>query len=308
MPKGWKAWTAWLGAQAVLTLALRLIYKLVEHAVLGWGDDQIATWMGLSSPAASTIVAWGIPIALAAGTLWIYHRVQQRFFRPIVVSGGDRFEAIGTVSGGRTSKKALVQPHNLVWFGFVGAALCIAVALYGLFLQHSRATPQYTPGDLAVMLRSLEQLNDVVEKKLVPNGEAAMVEWRKWENRPQWMTDVASVPQGLRLVSERFQMIWTGMQGGRTEISNIMSHLEIRLRNEISPVLAGYNEMYDPMAKAVGDLAVDLNTPGNPWSLVVPLRPGYDKLGIAAKDYQKWTANALKLIKEKTDQLKGWKS
>jgi hypothetical protein len=50
MPHGIKGWSVFVLAQFLLTGVWRLIIKLAENAVLGWGDDQIAAWrkrMGL---------------------------------------------------------------------------------------------------------------------------------------------------------------------------------------------------------------------------------------------------------------------
>jgi hypothetical protein len=82
MPRGWNGWAVLGAAQAILTFFLHILYRLAEHAMLGWGDEQISNWLGISSPTASTMIAWTIPFGLAAATLVIYHWIQIRFFRP----------------------------------------------------------------------------------------------------------------------------------------------------------------------------------------------------------------------------------
>ena len=56
---------------AVLTPLLRICWKLIEHAILGWSDDQIAEWLSQHFPLLvqnpiSSVVAWGPPVAVAA--------------------------------------------------------------------------------------------------------------------------------------------------------------------------------------------------------------------------------------------------
>jgi hypothetical protein len=74
---GWRQSAVFGVAQVALTWA----YKLVENAMLSWGDDRIAAWLGITSaPTISTIISWAIPVLLAACTLWIYHLAQKRWF------------------------------------------------------------------------------------------------------------------------------------------------------------------------------------------------------------------------------------
>ena len=77
MPHGIKGWSVFILAQFVLTCVWRLALKLAENAVLGWGDDQIAAWLGITSPRAITVFIWVIPFALGGITLWLYHVAQE---------------------------------------------------------------------------------------------------------------------------------------------------------------------------------------------------------------------------------------
>ncbi len=79
MPKGWKFWVIWGVAQLALTPVVKVLLKLLENAALGWGDEQIALALGLSSPTAATVIAWGIPFCLAATILFAYHIVQTKW-------------------------------------------------------------------------------------------------------------------------------------------------------------------------------------------------------------------------------------
>jgi hypothetical protein len=79
MPKGWRGWGLWLAAQAALTFILKLIYKLAENAMLGWGDDQIATALGITSPTVKVVIEWGIPFCSAIVILAIYHFTYSRW-------------------------------------------------------------------------------------------------------------------------------------------------------------------------------------------------------------------------------------
>jgi hypothetical protein len=73
LPQGFRGWALWAVAQAGFTLAYKLAYKLVENAMIGWGDDKIAAWFGITSPDASTVFDWAVPFLLAAVTLATYH-------------------------------------------------------------------------------------------------------------------------------------------------------------------------------------------------------------------------------------------
>jgi hypothetical protein len=73
MPQGLRGWAVWIAAQAALTYALKLLIKLGENAVMGWGDDQIAAFLGIKSPTLTTLVNWGPPAMAAAGVLMAYH-------------------------------------------------------------------------------------------------------------------------------------------------------------------------------------------------------------------------------------------
>jgi hypothetical protein len=92
MPQGIRGWAVWGAAQVVISLAYRLLYKLVENALVGWGDDKIAAVVGITSPEASTVFAWGFPIALAAGTLYLYHLAQPK---TVAGYGSDRSARLG---------------------------------------------------------------------------------------------------------------------------------------------------------------------------------------------------------------------
>ena len=101
MPKGFGGWAAWFAAQSVFTFIWQIAIKLAENAMLGWGDDQIAAWFGVTSPTLSTVITWTIPFILAFGTLWVFRRVTTRPLKEALArqSGGDRFSAPGIVSG-----------------------------------------------------------------------------------------------------------------------------------------------------------------------------------------------------------------
>src|ERR1700722_18343864 len=88
----------YLAGQAGLTYAAHLVFKrlpaaLTENAVMGWLDDKIGAALGLSSPDGSTVISWGVPILLAAVTLWFFHHFTTRPLKQALAkqSGGDRF-------------------------------------------------------------------------------------------------------------------------------------------------------------------------------------------------------------------------
>jgi hypothetical protein len=81
MPHGFRGWASVLIAQAILTFVWHWIVKLAEHAMLTWGNDQIASLFGFSEPPMSTVISWAIPALLGVATLFIYHMIQTRDHR-----------------------------------------------------------------------------------------------------------------------------------------------------------------------------------------------------------------------------------
>lgn len=145
MPQGIKGWAIWLAAQALLTLALKLVVKLVDNALISWGDDTIAAWLGITSPSSSTVFNWGLPFALAAVALWFYHYFTARPLQKALAerSGGDRFSATGTVGNGLPDRTWIrrVEPTTLIIGGLIGIAVFAICAAVGLIIwQQSRPT------------------------------------------------------------------------------------------------------------------------------------------------------------------------
>jgi type II secretory pathway pseudopilin PulG len=142
MPQGIKGWAIWLGAQAVLTLALKLIVKLADNALISWGDDKIAAWFGITSPDASTVFDWALPFVLAAGTLWLFHRYTTRTLKEALAQqgGGDRFSATGIVGSGSPPLRTWIQrvePSHVIILG-------LAIAAIGAIWQMRQAEPRST--------------------------------------------------------------------------------------------------------------------------------------------------------------------
>jgi hypothetical protein len=54
MPKGFRGWAIFGAGQLAFTLLFKLIFKLAENAVIGWGDEQIAAYFGITSPVTTT--------------------------------------------------------------------------------------------------------------------------------------------------------------------------------------------------------------------------------------------------------------
>lgn len=79
MPHGIKGWSIFVLAQFALTALWKFIIKLAENAMLGWGDDQIAAWLGITSSSAAIVFAWSVPLALGGATLLVYHFFHQRW-------------------------------------------------------------------------------------------------------------------------------------------------------------------------------------------------------------------------------------
>jgi hypothetical protein len=111
MPKGIKDWAIFLAAQTALTFVWHLLFKLGEHAMLTWSDDQIASFLGFSAPQASVVISWAIPVFLGVITLWVYHVVQQerrksRVARLAVVYGAP------SVAIGQTDLQIIIGSGN----------------------------------------------------------------------------------------------------------------------------------------------------------------------------------------------------
>ena len=67
------------------TTILGIAYRLIENAALGWGDNVIGDWLGLSSPTIPQVVKfawlWAFPFGLAALTLYGYHKFHRWYER-----------------------------------------------------------------------------------------------------------------------------------------------------------------------------------------------------------------------------------
>lgn len=81
MPKGFRGWAIWAVAQAAVTYAIKLLIKLADNAMMGWGDDQLAEFFGITSPSASTVFNWAVPFVLAAMALGLFHHFTTRPLR-----------------------------------------------------------------------------------------------------------------------------------------------------------------------------------------------------------------------------------
>src|SRR5712664_1104469 len=122
MPQGFKGWALWAFAQAVLTGAFKLAYKLVENAMIGWGDEKVAALFGITSPDASTVFDWAVPFVLAAVTLWLFHRYTTHPLKEALAqqSTGDRFSATAAVYGPpRLTWIERVEPYHIIVLGLV---------------------------------------------------------------------------------------------------------------------------------------------------------------------------------------------
>ncbi|MGJ5131142.1 hypothetical protein [Bradyrhizobium oligotrophicum] len=131
MPKGFKGWAIWAFAEAVLLFAYKLVVKLVDNALIGWGDEKIAVWFGITSPDASTVFYWVVPFALAALTLWIFHRLTVHpLKRKLAEHGGDQFYATGVVGSELLQQTWIrkVEPSHVIILGLV-------IALGGVIWQ-----------------------------------------------------------------------------------------------------------------------------------------------------------------------------
>ena len=63
---------------------------------MGWGDDQIAAWLGITAPSflqvISFVTSWGPPPILAALTMWTYHWLHSRQARQVPQGGGSQHD------------------------------------------------------------------------------------------------------------------------------------------------------------------------------------------------------------------------
>lgn len=131
MPQGIKGWAIWVAVQAALTYALKLLIKLADNALMGWGDDKLAEFFGITSPNASTVFNWAVPFVMAAVALYLFHHLTTRPLREALArqSGGDRFSATGIVYG--SSPRTWIQrvePYHIIILG-------LAIALCGVIWQ-----------------------------------------------------------------------------------------------------------------------------------------------------------------------------
>jgi hypothetical protein len=130
MPKGFKGWAIWAIAQAVVTYAIKLLIRLADNAMMGWGDDRIAEFFGFTSPNASTVFNWAFPFVMAAAALWLFHHFTTSPLKEALAnqSSSDRFSATGVVSG--PPKRSWIQRVEPLHIIFLGLAIALAGAVW----------------------------------------------------------------------------------------------------------------------------------------------------------------------------------
>lgn len=128
MPKTISGWLTWGAFQLVLTFLWKVVVALALNAMLGWGDEQIASLLGITSPSFRTIVNWAVPLMLAGITLVIYHWIQIQFFRAAV--------ATPQADGKSRALSAIVSINPLI-----PGALGILILLISIGLNSFQGTP-----------------------------------------------------------------------------------------------------------------------------------------------------------------------
>lgn len=136
MPKGFSGWAIFAVAQAALTFVFKLLYKLLEDAVIGWADDQLAVALGVTSPHWKTVFifaqTWAPPVMLATIILVSYHWWHSKRSRSIEErehGAGSKFpnvrladnEALKNMLGNDERKKliGLLQSGDLTAWAYV---------------------------------------------------------------------------------------------------------------------------------------------------------------------------------------------
>jgi hypothetical protein len=176
MPHGIKGWAAFVVGQAVFTAIWKLIYKLLENAMIGWGDDQIAAYFGITSPTAATAFSWLLPLLLAGLTLWLYHLAHIRIagHSPSPQSSGDHFSGTGIVGDGLPARTWIqkVEPYHVIILGLLIAAGGVAWMLY----QSSESYRNSKMDRAAILIAPFQAQIDDLKKQLAarppqaPNG------------------------------------------------------------------------------------------------------------------------------------------
>jgi hypothetical protein len=87
----------------ILAALLALPASMVREAVIGWINDRVASFLGLSSPSVEVVIAFcwnfGIPVGVAIGVLFAYHKWHARTLRRVADSAAtDSLEQIFAVT------------------------------------------------------------------------------------------------------------------------------------------------------------------------------------------------------------------
>jgi hypothetical protein len=208
MPQGFRGWALFAFVQTLLGLVLKLVIKLVENAMIGWGDEKIAAWFGITSPDASTVFDWILPFALAGLILGAYHLWHSRrsavnFYVLKEPHGEVRENIISQIprhlyAQVSTARTALGLRVVIAWVLIIGCAsgFAVGIVLLATSKQPSLAkadgpypaahTPLatttlpvaqepptvptiiYTERDIRELLDALADANDLVEKTFSP--------------------------------------------------------------------------------------------------------------------------------------------
>jgi hypothetical protein len=165
MPQGIRGWAIWGAAQVLLTLALKIIIKLADNAMMGWGDDRLAELFGITSPSASTVFNWAVPFILAAVALWLFHHFTTRPLREALAqqSGGDRFSAIGVVYGpSRRTWIQKVEPYHIIILGLLIAVGGVA----WMFARASQSAKNSATDRAAIIIAPFQAQIDSLNRQI----------------------------------------------------------------------------------------------------------------------------------------------
>lgn len=277
MPKGLKGWAIWGGFQIALTLVLKLIYRLAENAMMGWGDDQIARWLGIASPTATTVAEWAIPFALAAFILWLYHLIQVHFLSgPTIYTIGNPQGAIRKNIISQTPRRLYAHALNaektlgkrviIAWVLIIASGTGLIVGI--LLLATNRSGSDANVGAVLVTGDNAPPAltNEPVSKKQITPQKRRMTAYDLTQRQKAldavepFIDEIEKSPASLPI--NQFNWERSFQRGGTDQIMRDLSSLAQELTSLNDQILAFKNQQrYPEIATIIIPLDLGSRTP-----------------------------------------------
>ena len=146
--------------------------------MIGWGDEKIAAYFGITSPDASTVFDWAVPFGLAIITLAIYHALA---FPAATANGKSGAKIISQIpqrlyAEAKTARRALGLKVIFAWVIIVVSTVGLVAGVIMLATGSRRGSEMTSvPGDTMLSGRRVSGLEVVSRLEKLEKEHAATV-------------------------------------------------------------------------------------------------------------------------------------